>query len=123
MTAQAANTRQLILSMSQKNSFAAAPSIYQWGSDGENQTFQLPRLNLYKRSVAAILKRFKIERGNLGNLVAAHLPGDHSFSKSVLRETYYYEKDDSAKNKAMPFYDGKFLSPNYNPSRIVFSDN
>jgi hypothetical protein len=105
----------------EKNAFAAAPSVYEWGSDGEKATLRLPRLTRYRRSVAANLKKFGIERGNLGKLVAAHPLGDHSFGKSVLRESYYYEKDGTAKNKMIPFYEGDFLSPDYNPSRIVFT--
>lgn len=105
----------------EKNTFAVAPSVYEWGSDGEKESFRLPRLTRYKRGVAANLKKFRIERGNLGKLVAAHLLGDHSFDKSVLRETYYYEKDGTAKNKMVPFYESEFLSPDYNPSRIVFT--
>ena len=104
-----------------KNIFAIAPAGYEWGSDGEKESFRLPRLARYKKAVAANLKKFKIERGNLGKLVAAHLLGDHSFDKSVLRETYYYGKDGPAKNKMVPFYEGEFLSPDYDPSRIVFT--
>ncbi|HEY0461396.1 MAG TPA: DUF2259 domain-containing protein [Pyrinomonadaceae bacterium] len=105
----------------EKNTFAAAPAVYEWGSDGEKESLRMPRLTRYKRSVAANLKKFRIERGNLGKLVAAHLLGDHSFDKSVLRDTYYYEKDGTAKNKMVPFYEGDFLSPDYDPSRIVFT--
>ena len=104
-----------------KNTFAAPPASYEWGSDGEKESFRSSRLARYKRTVAANLKKFKIERGNLGKLVAAHLLGDHSFDKSVLRETYYYGKDGPAKNKMVPFYEGEFLSPDYDPSRIVFT--
>ena len=104
-----------------KNTFAAAPTVYEWGSDGEKKSLRLPRLNRYKRSVAANLKQFKIVRGKLGKLVAAHPLGDHSFDKPVSRETYYYEKDGSAKNKLVPFYEGEFLSPDYDPSGIVFT--
>ena len=78
-----------------KNTFAAAPTVYEWGSDGEKKSLRLPRLNRYKRSVAANLKQFKIVRGKLGKLVAAHPLGDHSFDKPV--------------------------STDYDPSRIVFT--
>lgn len=104
-----------------KNSYSAAPAVYAWGSDGEKESFRLPRLARYKRTVAANLKKFKIERGNLGKLVAAHLLGDHSFDKPVLRETLYYEKNSPPKDKMVPFYEGEFLSPDYDPSRIVFT--
>src|SRR5258708_379244 len=35
-----------------KNTFAAAPATYAWGSDGENESFRKPRLARYKTSVA-----------------------------------------------------------------------
>ena len=104
-----------------KNTFAAPPAVYEWGSDGEKESFRSPRLASYKKTVAANLKTFKIERGNLGKLVAAHLLGDHSFDKPTLREENYREKDGSWTNKMIPFYDGELLSPDYNPSKIVFS--
>jgi predicted secreted protein len=105
----------------EKNAFAAAPSVYEWGSDAEKESLRQPRLTRYKKSVAANLKKFRIERGNLGKLVAAHLPGDHSFDKPVLRETYYYDKDGKAKNKMVPFYEGESLSPDYDATKIVFT--
>ena len=68
-----------------KNTFAVAPASYEWGSDGEKESFRSPRLASYKEMVTANLEKFKIERGNLGKLVAAHLLCDHSFDKPTLR--------------------------------------
>lgn len=104
-----------------KNSFASAPAVYEWGSDGEKESLRSPRLRRYKTSVAANLKKFRIVRGNLGKLVAAHLLGDHSFDKSTLREGRYEEKDGQTVDKMIPFYEGESLSPDYDPSKIVFT--
>jgi len=104
-----------------KNTFAARPSIYEWGSDGEKDSLRAPRLSRYKAGVAANLRKFKIVRGNLGKLVAAHLLGDHSFDKPTLVDTHYYESDGTSKDKMVPFYQGEALSPEYEPARIVFT--
>lgn len=105
----------------EKNSFAAMPTVYEWGSDGEKKSLRQPRLTRYKNSVDANLRKFKILRGNTGKLVAAHPLGDRSFEKPVLRETYFYERDGAPGNKMVPFYEGDFLSKDYDPAIIVFT--
>jgi predicted secreted protein len=104
-----------------KNSYAIKPAVYEWGMDGMSESLQAPRSARYKKSVAAGLKKLKIERGNTGKLIAAHLLGDHSFKKPIEATTYFYDSEGNATEKMMPYYDGDFLSPDYDPSTIIFS--
>jgi predicted secreted protein len=108
-----------------KNIYAAAPSVYSFSENDERHTgrfSQAAQMRRYKLSVAAGMKRFKIVRGNLGRLVAAHLETDHSFEKPVMKETEIAQSDGSVIKKMMPFYEGDSLLPEeYNANKIIFN--
>jgi predicted secreted protein len=92
-----------------KNSYAAAPSVFEWSLDSSAKSRTL-LLSGYKRKVAAGLKRFGIVPGNDGQLVVAHLLSDMSFVKPVKRKHYFYEdgKNESV-DKLVTDYEGAFI--------------
>jgi predicted secreted protein len=105
-----------------KNSFAAAPSVFDWSMDSPAKS-RTPLLSAYKRKVAAGLKRFGIVSGNDGQLVVAHLLSDMSFVKPVKREHYFYEdgKNESV-DKLVTDYEGAFIRRNTTEiEKIIFN--
>jgi predicted secreted protein len=93
-----------------KNSFAIAPTIFERTDFPDDKLKGFRIESLYKKDVAAKLKKFGIQRGNTGQLVVAHLLNDLSFVKPIQREHYFYEdgKNDPV-NKLVTDYEGGFI--------------
>ncbi len=104
-----------------KNAYAGKPEYFDWVEGVMKKSLRKPLYVRYKKRVEARLKKFNIERGNMGKLVVAHLPGDHSFQKPLDVMTEFYDDKGNATEKLMPFYTGSYLAEDYDDSKIIFS--
>jgi len=107
-----------------KNIYATPPIVYEYSDNDEKTTgefSQAAREKKYKSSVEAALKRFKIERGNTGKLVAAHMLSDHSFERPTRKMGQFMNNDGQWIEKMVPAYEGVPLVKSYNRNKIIFS--
>ncbi len=80
---------------------------------------------VYKRSVAAKLRKFGIKPGNTGQLVLAHFLNDLSFVKPGEREGLFFEEgyEKPAVKKMMTNYAGGFFKGLTDvPEKVIFND-
>jgi predicted secreted protein len=108
-----------------KNSFAAPPTIFERGDDPGFKTTGLSIESLYKKAVAAKLKKFRIERGNSGQQVIAHFLNDLSFVEPVEQEHYFYEDGKTEPiNKPVTDFQGGFIKRGTDEiEKVVFNPN
>lgn len=114
-----------------KNTFAAAPAIFQF-DDSMSAKSKRALISRFKKNVAGKMKRFGIVRGNIGQLVAAHLLNDWSYVKPVESERVLGMGADGAYiKKMMPDYEGAYAAHNcggtekviFNPELSDFAPN
>lgn len=108
-----------------KNSFAIAPSVFERTDDPADKLKGFRIESLYKKEVAAKLKKFRIVRGNSGQQVVAHFLNDLSFVKPVQVEHYFYEdgKKDPI-DKLVTDYEGGFIRRDtLETEKVIFNPN
>ncbi len=91
-----------------KNTYAAAPSVFEWKDDNP-QKMKAILYARYKKDVALKMKRFGIMRGNTGGLVVSHWVYDWSYIKPVESKQRFTQNDGTETTKMMPDYRGGYI--------------